>query len=134
MPRMMGSVTRVSWLTSPTVSPARRRAAASVAPMLTRASSHPPGPMSRSYGCHRTAAWARAVTGRERHPFGGKLRTPAAQGGTLGPGLVGESPGEGDEPGPQGGAIGALRGAEDTDGEQARVARAADRDGRDRDA
>src|ERR1700750_3170414 len=102
--------------------------------MLTRASSRPRGPICRSYGCRATPAGQERWAGRERHPFGAKLRTSAAQGGTLGPGLVGEAPGEGEEPGPQRGAIGALGRAEDTDGEQAGVTRAADRDGSDRDA
>src|SRR6185437_8440123 len=72
--------------------------------------------------------------GGKRRPFGTKLRAPAAQGGTLGAGLTGEVLGESREPGPQRGADGTLRRAEDADGEQSGVAGAADRDGRDRDA
>src|SRR5207344_2015214 len=107
---MMGSVTRVCWLTSLTVNPARRRAAASVAPILTRASS--PGADPCWGSVPGPASGQAPLSGRKRRPFGTRLRALAAQGGTLG----------------------AFRRAEDADGEQAGVAGAADRDGRDRDA
>ena len=109
MPRMMGSLTRVCRLTSLTVSPARRRAAASVAPMLTRASRIPE---DRSLSGQRTRTGLRGkrrLRGQEPRSFGARLRTPAAQGGTLGAGLVGQGRGEGGEPGPQRGAIGTRR-------------------------
>src|SRR5436190_8773367 len=125
MPVMMGSVTRVLWLTSCTVSPARRRAAASVAPMLTRGNVPAAG---FGYPGHA------GLSGREPTPFGIKLRTPAAQGGTLGPGLTGQCRGEGGQLRAQLSPLRAVRGAEDADGEQAGVAGAADRDGRHRDA
>ena len=48
------------------------------------------------------------MPGQELRPFGARLRTPGAQGGTLGAGLVGEGLGEGHEPGPQRGTIGAV--------------------------
>src|SRR5690348_10834789 len=100
--------------------------------MLTRASSPGSDPVRGAYpyrqrGKHR-------YLGGKRRPFGTKLRAPAAQGSTLGTGLTGELLGESREPGPQRGAGRALRRAEDADGQQAGVAGAADRDGRDRDA
>ena len=68
------------------------------------------------------------LSGQKRRSFGTKLRTPGAQGGTLGAGLIGEGLGEGGEPGPQRGAVRALGRAENADGEQASVAGTADRD------
>src|SRR6185437_16299951 len=122
MPLMMGSVTRVLWLTSRTVRPARRRAAASVAPMLTRRNVPAAG------FCYPGQA---GLSGREASPVRSeKLRTAAAQGGTLGPGLIGQVAGEGGQLGPQLSPPRAVRGAEDADGQQAGVAGAADRDGR----
>src|SRR5579871_2862083 len=126
MPSMMGSVTRVLWLTSRTLRPARRRAAASVAPMLTRGNVPAAG-----FGYPGQAGGS----GREGKPrSSGKLRAEAAQGGTLGAGLLGQGAGEDGQPGPELGPLGPPGGAEDADGEQAGVAGPADGDGGDRDA
>src|SRR5579863_10602772 len=114
MPWMMFSRTRVRPLTSATLSPAWRRAAASVAPMLTRASrACQAGSSGRIAGEHA----------RNERSLSGSVRGAAiTQGSALGPGLVGQLPGEGDEPVAQRRGGRALGGGQDADGEQAGVA------------
>src|SRR5579875_2693808 len=119
MSLMMVCLTRVRRLTSSTVSPARRRAAASVAPTLTRASQRcdrflcPRLPAIPARRPGRLSGTAAAVfPGAAAAAGGAQRRAP-------GPGLGGKLVGEGGEPGAQRAAVRAGGRGEDADGQQA---------------
>src|SRR5580658_1696861 len=127
---MMGSVTPARSLTSLRVSPDRRRAAASVAPMLTarlltpRRSDQLPSVQELPRNRPESSGFAKRA---ELTP-----QVAVAQGSALGAGRLRQAFRERDQPGPQRRPFGPGCGAEDAHGEQARVAGPADRHGRDR--
>src|SRR5260370_8642853 len=115
MPWMMFSRTRVRWLTSATLRPAWGRGAARVVPMLTPASQ-----ARRTGSPDRIARPDRREHARIGRTLSGSVcGAVITQSGALGPGLIGQFRGEGDEPGAQRRGGRALRGGQDADGEQA---------------
>src|SRR3974377_1848165 len=126
MPWTMFSLTRVRWLTSARLSPAWRRAAASVAPMLTPASKRTERPL-QSKGLPREHALL--ADSKPIQPAGRRLRRAAP----LARAWSASWPANETSPARSAPAGAPPGGGEEGGGERAGVAAPADRDGRDRD-